>query len=135
MGDMRLSTPTWIRAPREGRCYELFDSGVLVLVLSVFGYLLTEPPPATQATFAPIQLFGDFVFGGVLAAVSIFAIWQSYTEKHIRKAYRYMLILTFVVSVQFFIGAIANQELRPVVSGFIYGWIWSRLFRYNRMHR
>ncbi len=118
--------------PPHGPRYELFDSSVLLLVLGLVGYVLTDPPPNTERTLLVLRFITETQLGIVLVAAAVFGLVCSYTTRWLRYGYTATIAATGALSLYFLVGFVANQtSIRSFISVVLYAWIARRLIRDN----
>lgn len=122
--------------PPSGHRYELFDCSVLLLALGGIGYVLTTPPPNTEATLTILRFISEESLGWSLAGAGLIGIIASYVPAAVRFGYGLTIFATGSMSLFFAFGWALNQtDIRSVLSAILYGWIARRLIRDNEDER
>lgn len=117
--------------PKSGPPYELFDCSVLLLVLALVGYVVTDPSGAgRRALFAPLLFAPEAVWGAALTTVALVGIVCSYFAGWIGLGFRLVMGASMFWSACFSWGLITGAgEPRVLISATLYAWIASRLWR------
>ncbi len=116
--------------PKSGQAYELFDASVLLLALGGIGYVITDPPPNTEATLTILRVLPEEALGWSLALAALVGIVSAYTG-WLRVGYIATIAASLAMSGFFALGWIINDEsgIRALLSAVLYGWIARRLIR------
>lgn len=120
--------------PPTGPAYELFDTAVLLLLLALINYVVTDPPATTVLNLsAPLTFASETTWGIALAACGLAAIACSYREDLLDLGYSILVTATVFWSTCFLVSVVLfGGSLRGLGSALIWGWIARRSFRESR---
>lgn len=130
LGRLRLVRTLRKLFPPSGRAYELFDCSMLLLILGLVGYVLTDPPMNTsRALKGPLYFVTENQLGWFMVTAAVIGIVAAYT-RWVRVGYVATITACLVMSANFILGLIfTDASARTVISIVLYAWIARRLMR------